>query len=82
MMRQSMQLQCRPLGALALPLSLLLFSRQWQVLEVLLPHCSTEMILALDRHGCSAKDLAEAGKGVSLESSSRVRLSGGWRTSG
>ncbi|CAE7261491.1 FCSK [Symbiodinium sp. CCMP2592] len=30
-----------------------------EVLEVLLPHCSTEMILALDRHGCSAKDLAE-----------------------
>ncbi|CAE7371574.1 unnamed protein product [Symbiodinium natans] len=32
-----------------------------EVLQTLLPHCSTEVILALDRHGCSARDLAKAG---------------------
>ena len=30
-----------------------------KVLQTLLPHCSTEVILALDRHGCSARDLAK-----------------------
>ncbi|CAE7467804.1 secG [Symbiodinium pilosum] len=39
-----------------------------EVLQILLPYCSTEVILALDYHGCSARDLAqEAGQSNAAE---------------